>query len=45
MMNFAWMANPEKHLDNASGMLMLACGASTTLTCMIGKSHLQNKFK
>jgi hypothetical protein len=31
---FAWMSNPEKHPDGASGimMLMVDCGASTTIT-------------
>ena len=29
---FAGMANPEKRPDGASGMLMVDCGASTTIT-------------
>jgi hypothetical protein len=29
---FAGMANPEKRPDCASGMLMIDCGASTTIT-------------
>jgi hypothetical protein len=29
---FAGMANPEKRTDVASGMLMVDCGASTTIT-------------
>ena len=43
---FAGMANPEKHPDGASGVLMVDCGASITITeSLLNMTSVEPEFK